>query len=193
MLFVHPNALAGHAAALPQVLATHNSYHIAPQPAVLELLASPLAQDVLSSADYLPQSWEYSHMTLTQQLEMGAPAAGSLLLCCAAIPAETRIPCGPTQACGGWSWTCMPTLRGGCTARPRGCVWRASAACWMCQRCRSRASRWAGAGSGASGGAAAASRCRHAELPCRICTQTGWMLFLCFERVGWGDGGCPRL
>jgi len=51
-------------------MGTHNSYHVAPPPSVIDLLNSPIVQKGLGSASALvPGSWEVTQAPLTQQLE----------------------------------------------------------------------------------------------------------------------------
>ncbi len=52
--------------------ATHNSYHIAPRPDLVEsVMSNPLVQALLPKSDYIPQAWEYTHLPLDQQLDLG--------------------------------------------------------------------------------------------------------------------------
>ncbi|KAI7841214.1 hypothetical protein COHA_005179 [Chlorella ohadii] len=53
------------------MLSSHNSYHLAPGAAINQLLSSPLAQSMLQPELFLPQAWQYSHRSLTQQLDEG--------------------------------------------------------------------------------------------------------------------------
>lgn len=69
-------------------MGTHNSYHIAPPPAVIQLLELPIIQSGLGSqAEAVPGSWEVTQANLTQQLEnYGARAAA----CCCPISLDVH-------------------------------------------------------------------------------------------------------
>jgi hypothetical protein len=72
-------AAAASAAAEPclnqvKVLATHNSYHQGVDPAVRALLGGPLGRALVPQSNFLPEAWEYSHLTLKQQLDRGVRA-----------------------------------------------------------------------------------------------------------------------
>jgi hypothetical protein len=57
-----------------QVIGTHNSYHVAPNPAIIQLLSSPEIQALTANKTppaYVPQAWEYTHPPLTAQLNAG--------------------------------------------------------------------------------------------------------------------------
>ena len=57
-----------------QVLGSHNSYHLAPPQPIIDLLTGDLAKAVIPPSAYLPQAWEYSHPSLTTQLDGGLRA-----------------------------------------------------------------------------------------------------------------------
>jgi hypothetical protein len=57
-----------------KVLATHNSYHETVDPAVRALLGGPLGRALVPQSNFLPEAWEYSHLTLKQQLDRGVRA-----------------------------------------------------------------------------------------------------------------------
>ncbi|GAB4822596.1 hypothetical protein N2152v2_009642 [Parachlorella kessleri] len=54
------------------VRATHNSYHIAPREELLQkVMSNPLVKALLPESDFLPAAWEYTHLALDQQLDLG--------------------------------------------------------------------------------------------------------------------------
>lgn len=57
-----------------QVVGTHNSNHQAPPVPVQVLLSSPEVQALASNHNppiYIPQAWQYNHLNLTEQLDVG--------------------------------------------------------------------------------------------------------------------------
>ena len=68
----------GDCSSLPCMHAHHgrdNLVRLPLPPGCSELLESPLAQALLPPSLYLPYSLQYTHQTLTQQLDQGAAAA----------------------------------------------------------------------------------------------------------------------